>query len=139
MSNDTGISIKAIVLGSIVDLVGTMVISAILGMAFRATMMFGWLPADRMGDWLESPLVFTAVAVPGLATTCLGGFVAGHSAARLSLLHGTIVGGLSIVWGMLLNEAPLGPGLVLGMAMSLPAGTAGGWLAKPPKGGVTDV
>ena len=98
------VSVKALFIGAVVDLALSMVLGIL------AVLAWGRIPASR-----GKPLTATAQAsgpdtgllliflIIGLSSLALGGFVAGKIAGRDHVLHGALLGAVSLAIGMLIG------------------------------------
>ena len=120
------IDIKAVILGFLTDTVATIAISAVLVTAMAST---GIHESDIL-DRMKSPSGLLLSLIFGLGCTMLGGYVAGRVAKRTEAMHGAVVGGISLILGLLMRESgqPLWYDII-GFVAIIPAGMAGGRLA----------
>jgi hypothetical protein len=118
---------KAIVLGVLVDTIGTLVIATILIFAMAAS----GLPADEITARMHGFSGILLMLIFGLGFTLAGGYVAGRTAGQSEILHGAIVAGTGMVLGLFFRETglPLWYEIVSFAAM-VPAGMAGGYIAR---------
>jgi hypothetical protein len=118
---------KAILLGVLADITGTLTVATALFLALAAS---GLPEADiivRMHGFSGLMLML----IIGLNFTLIGGYVAGRTAGRIEILHGAIVAGTGLVLGLFFRE----PGLPLwyetvSFAAMIPIGMAGGYIAR---------
>ncbi len=134
-----GLSLRAIMLGAVVDHVATIFVFLALGF---------WLSADALLEdgeaaeraikelWL-SPAYLLGSMVLGLGCTVLGAFVGARRAGRFFLRHGGWIAVISVALSMVFLIFPsesesLTPVWyeILGWALILPAGLLGGVLAQ---------
>ncbi len=128
------VSIKAVLVGLIVDLAGSLLFGAASGVALGIILAVrGGAGAAQLEAGLESNVwILLSSLVGGCAFTVLGGFVAGRMARQRQLLHGLLVGLASVVVFLLfVSQTPLWYS-VAGMLVTPPAGAAGGFLARRP-------
>ena len=133
------INSKAVLLGILVDIVGSftlglLVIMILLGIYYASK----GIPVDEMETYMKTdiPSIFLTITV-GLYFTFLGGFVAGRVAKSDEVLHASIVG----IAGVLLllffwDESTPGVNLI-GLTFTIPVAMLGGKLsiknsAQPP-------
>ncbi len=121
---------KAVLLGFLVDTVGTLGVAFVLLFAMAARGFSEKEVAARMHG--TSGLLLMLIL--GLGFTVGGGYVAGRKARQEEILHGISVAGLGIVLGFFLRD----PGVPLwyeavSFAAMIPAGMAGGYLARGNK------
>ena len=117
---------KAIALGVISDTVGTLAVAALLFFAMAAA----GIPEAEIRERMRGASGLMLMLILGLGFTMLGGYVSGRSARRGEILHGAIVGGIGLVFGLFLRE----PGLplwyeVISFGVMIPIGMAGGFIA----------
>jgi hypothetical protein len=123
----TNIRFKAIVVGALVDNIGTMFVMMLLMTALASQ----GLSQDEVVARMKSPSGLLLNLIIGLGCTCLGGYVAGRIARRSEVLHGSLVAGAGMVLALFLRESgPPGWYDILGFAGMLPAGMLGGHMAK---------
>jgi hypothetical protein len=131
MTDKKGISIKAIVLGVLADIGGSLVVGIAYGIVLAAIMVIKGIRPEEIGAHLQGPIIEIPSLFIGFGFTLLGGFVAGRVAKQSEILHGAIVGALGIPLGFLVcGSFPLWFNII-SCAGVLPAGMAGGYLAKP--------
>ena len=118
---------KAVLYGFLVDTIGTMAIALVLFSAMSAAGLSETEIAARMHGLSGLLLMF----IFGLGFTLVGGYVAGRTAGREEILHGTTVAGIGLVLGLFLWD-PSFPRWyeVVSFAWMIPAGAAGGQLAQ---------
>jgi hypothetical protein len=131
------ISIKAVVLGAIVDMGATMVAGIAFGIYAMMQIDLINVPKAQVGDavaaFMHGSLVLRGLQfAAGAAASVLGGYVAARVANRDALLNGAlsaflcmVLGVVSIVFGT--NTSPL-PVVVLDIVLSPLFGLAGGSL-----------
>jgi hypothetical protein len=131
----TGLEIKPIVVGVLVDIVGSTVIGVV---AFIATASVDSLsePVDLAAQLGTFGLALLAVV--GLAQTGLGGFVAAHMASLNHFWHGVAVGVISLIFAILVSQLDAGYSMPMwydlaGFLGVVPAAALGGYLAAPRK------
>jgi hypothetical protein len=124
------ISIKAIILGVLTDIGGTFLFSVIFGILAGIAMAVKGITAAEMTERLEQPVFLISNLVIGLIFTLLGGLVAGRIAKRSELLHGGIVGGISIIFSLtFLSSVPVLYNAVA-LPLVIPAAVLGGFIAR---------
>jgi len=131
MTENKKISIKAVVLGCLTDLTGSLALGIVYAVILGIGVAVKGLPPKEFAALLQGPLVLGSGLIIGLGFTFLGGFVAGLVAQRSEVLHGGIVGAVGLVFTLVLLDSsyPLWFN-ILGAAGVVPAGLAGGDLAK---------
>jgi putative membrane protein (TIGR04086 family) len=138
----TGVQIRPIVAGAIVDYVATYILSILYLIFFFMKEPFeGGGPSQEaleraVGEMLSSPEALVALAVIGAFCTALGGYVAGRMAKSDEIKHGALVGVVSLVLGAL-QMAGGGGGHPLpewyglfAYVVAIPAGALGGYFAQ---------
>ena len=134
---------RAVLVGGVVDLFGTIMAGFVLMNAYAITRIAGGAltleDLERNGGldflqmYLGDSLVLVANLLLGLLMTAVGGYVAARLAGGvLPLFHGLLAGVASLVGGFVFFGGGGGaelPGwmLVLGYLLHLPAAVLGGW------------
>ncbi len=126
-----GLKFKAVLLGFLVDTVGTLGVAFVLLFAMAAR----GLSEDEVAARMHGPSGLLLMLILGLGFTVGGGYIAGRTARQEEILHGVSVAGLGIVLGLFLRD----PGVPLwyeavSLAAMIPAGMAGGYLAGERNG-----
>jgi hypothetical protein len=126
MSRGQGIKIVPIIVGVLVQLVGTVATALLLVISLSASGFEDYEIIPRMHSF--SGLMLSVIA--GLGFTAVGGYFAGQMAARRPVLHGTITAAIGLLLTFLCREAglPLWFG-ILSLGGMIPAGMAGGYVA----------
>ncbi|HTT38100.1 MAG TPA: hypothetical protein VMH32_10575 [Burkholderiales bacterium] len=125
---------KAVFLGAVADLGGTMIASIVLFVAFSVLLGASEGSAEQIGAQLQQswPFLMTSMIV-GSGFTVLGGYVAGRIARHSFLKHAFAAGAISFVVGIVLSGSEESPysGLLSLLAYTLhfPLALFGGWLA----------
>jgi hypothetical protein len=121
------IKLKAVIVGAIVDNVGTLFIMLLL----MTALVSQGLSQEEVVARLKSPSGLLLNLIIGLGCTFLGGYVAGRIARRSEVLHGSLVAGAGMVLALLLRESGLPPWYdIIGFAGMLPAGMIGSLMAR---------
>ncbi len=121
------IRFDAVIVGAIVDNIGTTVVMLLLMTALTSTGIAESDALERMKGL--SGLLLTLII--GLGWTMTGGYTAARMAKRDEVLHGILVAAVGIVVGLIFREKSLPLWYqIAGLAAMLPAGMAGGRLAK---------
>lgn len=120
-------NVKAVLLGALVDTVGTLLVATALFVAMSAA----GISEAEIAVRLRGASGLALMLILGLGFTLLGGYVAGRAAGQDELLHGALVAGIGLVLGLLFRDT----GLPLwyeaaGLLAMLPFGMAGGHIAK---------
>jgi len=130
MTDKTGISIKAVVLGFLTDSGGSIVVGIAYGLVICIGLLIKGVPPDKIVTHLHGPVIEIPSLFFGFGCTLLGGYVAGRIAKHSEILHGGLVGALGIPLGFLVcGSLPLWVNIVT-FAGLVPAGLLGGHLAK---------
>ncbi|MCX7049850.1 MAG: hypothetical protein NTX50_30750 [Candidatus Sumerlaeota bacterium] len=136
------ISVKAIAIGVVVDIAGTFGSALLLGIVIGIILVFSSVPqgaplaeASPAVEAVQKtgPLQVISLCL-GLVWTLLGGGLAAWIAGRAPVLHGCIVGAIGLLLSVpavifLPQDAPLWS-RIAGFALTIPAGTFGGYLVK---------
>ena len=121
------IKLKAVIVGAIVDNVGTMVVMLFLMTALASQ----GISQDEVIARMKSQSGLLLNLILGLGCTFLGGYVAGRMARRSEVLHGALVAGIGMVLALIWRESGLPPWYdIIGFAGMLPAGMGGGLYAR---------
>lgn len=134
----TGVRIRPILAGVIVDYVSTAVLGTAYLIAF--SMKGGLENGDRseetINKFLASPENLIILGIIGILCTILGGYVAGRLAEDIEVKHGTLVGLASLVL-VTLQQSLFGESTpfpqwyeVVGYLVTVPAAALGGYLAQ---------
>ena len=132
----TRVSVKAVFIGAVVDIVLSMVLGilAVLVWGFVATSHCMPLTASarELGTNTSLLLIFLVI---GLSTLVLGGFVAGKIAGRDHVLHGSLVGAISLAIGLLIGGSGNPAWFTMTVvALDIPTAIFGALLARRKKG-----
>lgn len=127
----SGIRVKAIVLGVLVDIGGSLISGVGLGIVLAILLLARGGPDLTRLEELESAWWMLATGYClGIAFTLLGGFVAGRVAGEREVLHGALTGGVSALLGIPLSlTAPLWYGVLCFVSVP-PAAMLGARLAR---------
>lgn len=127
--SDRRINWKAVVMGALTDIAGTFAFASLVGiLAAVATDMYH-LSTSEMEARLQSPSSILAMIIIGLAFTVLGGYVAGRVSSTHEVIHGLIVGAISLLIGLAsFGSLPLWYDIV-SLVVVIPCGMLGGWIA----------
>ena len=123
----SGLNWKAVLVGIVVDFVGTLAVGFVAAVIAIAT----GPGLDGPPPQFDEPPVLAALLVVGLALTSFGAFIAARMAGVEHIKHGLAVGVAMLLLGFLL--IPFG-GMplwydVLSILLIVPAGWVGGYLA----------
>ena len=124
------INTKAVALGFLSDIGGSIVLSLMLASAMAGAGMGQNDIIERM----QSTNGLLLNLIMGLGCTVLGGYVAGRVAKREEIRHGVVVAVMSLLLGLFLEFFPEPDSLprwyaLIGYLFIIPAGMAGGHLA----------
>lgn len=123
----SNIRFKAVIVGALVDNLGTMFSVSLLIMALSST---GFQESEVM-DRLKSLSGRLLTLIIGLGWTMLGGYTAARMAKRDEFPHGALVAVVGIVIALVFREEGIPAWFeIIGLVCMLPAGMAGGSLAK---------
>jgi hypothetical protein len=141
MSDERGISTKAVFLGVVTDVGVSLVGGTALGVVLGIALLAQGVAPDELDERMQEPDVLVPGLLFGLAATAFVGFVAGRVAGRSEVLHGGLVGVVGIPLGLVFAAGyPLWFNLA-GFAGVIPCALLGGGLAairRRPSPGSTD-
>lgn len=121
------IRFKAVIAGAFVDNLGTMFSVSLLIMALSLT----GLQESEVAGRLKSLSGLLLTLIIGLGWTILGGYTAARMAKRDELPHGALVAVVGVVIALVFREEGIPVWFeIIGLVCMLPAGMAGGSLAK---------
>ncbi len=121
------ISFKAVFAGAFVDNLGTMFSLSLLILALSST----GLSENDVAERLKTLSGKLLVLIVGMGWTMAGGYTAGRVAKRSELLHGALAAMISITLALLLrDEGKPDWSEIAGLAIMLPIGSAGAYLAR---------
>ena len=137
MSATCRISVKAVGLGALTDIVGSLLAMAAVSLIVSILLGGQDVPAKELERQLQRPGFLVPSLLLGLAFTTLGGFVAGRASGKSEMLHGAIVGSVGLVLSLLLW--PLSPSVppwhaAVALLGGVPLGLLGGYLAATSRG-----
>lgn len=125
-----GIRIKAVILGALVDVGGTLIAGTAFGVAVGILMVVrDGAGATRLAELQTQPWMLASGFFLGVAFSLLGGFVAGKVAQERQTLHGAITGLVTATAGVLLGLSLPPWYLVLGFLATPAAAALGGRFA----------
>ena len=133
----TGVQIRPIISGAVVDYVGTFVGTALyigffyMGDALEENGSPEKAIEDAFQQMISSPEGLLTLFLIGILGTVLGGYVAGRLAKAEEVKHGALVGAVAVVLGLLQSSmgdpSPVPPWYeLLGYILTIPAGALGG-------------
>ena len=124
------INIKALMLGVLADEGGSLTTGAILGVITGIVLASKGVQQNEIQTYLHSPFVLIPSLIIGLGFTVLGGFVAGRVSKSNEVLHGGIVGFITIFFGILFwTTLPLWF-KIIPFTTNVPFGMLGGRIAE---------
>ena len=130
MAQESRISIKALLVGAAVDLVGSSLFGLIWGFCVAVIKAGQGDTFSEKSFYSMEPWALLIVSFIGLCYTALGGYVAAMMAKRSHLLHGAIIGGLSFPLLLVGSSAlPLWYQILSYLGV-IPFGILGGMLAQ---------
>lgn len=121
------IKFKAVLLGALVDNAGTVLLMTVLA----ALLVKSGLSEDEVMARLKSANGLFLGLIIGLSCTIGGSYLAGRMARGAEVLHGALVAVIGMALALVLHQS--GDPLwfdIAGFAAVLPAGMAGGYLAR---------
>ncbi len=131
-----GLNWRAVWVGAVVDVAGSLVMSTIVGVAAICGMLTRGDTPEMIANELPASLALVlCVATGGMLMSLAGGYVSASKAGIAHLHHAVWTGVLSVVLNLLLL-ATLGesgpPWLVASTTLLIvPCAALGGWLAMP--------
>ena len=129
MSESQGISVKAVLVGILADVI----VSFMVGVAIGVALVAQGTPPHAVGERMLEPMGLVLSLVVGLTTTVFGGFVAGRVAGHSEVFHGGLLGALGILLGALfMGSYPLWFNAAV-IGSTIPCAMFGGWLAVSPR------
>jgi len=125
------IDAKAVALGFLADIGGSIALSLMLASAMAGA---GIRQSDIV-ERMQSTSGLLLNLLMGLGCTVLGGYVAGRVAKREGIRHGMVVSVMSLLLGLILEFFPDPDSLprwyaLIGYLFIIPAGMTGGYLAR---------
>ena len=140
----TGVKIRPIIAGAVVDYIGTYVAMILyLAFFFMGDAMKGGAPSEETVEkafqqMISSPEGLITLFLIGVLGTVLGGYVAGRLARSEEVKHGALVGAVSLAVGLIQSSSGARSPVpewyeLLGYALTIPAGALGGSLAEGRK------
>lgn len=140
----TGVQIRPIIIGAVVDYVATSVLVMLYVIVYyvKDPLERGGMPEEAiekaLQEMISSQEGLLALIVIGAFCTALGGYVAGRLAKAEEVKHGALVGAVSLILGAL-QSGMVGEGSpvpywhqLLGYILAIPVGALGGFLAQRP-------
>jgi hypothetical protein len=128
------VNIKAVAIGTAVDIAGSFLLSAVAGLISGIQLArAGLSPAEIQTRLSNSSTVGTIALIGGLLMTLIGGYLAARIAQVDEVRHGTAVGVVGVILGILFMIVfrswanPLWYDLA-GFLLTIPTAAAGGYL-----------
>jgi hypothetical protein len=129
MTDNRGINIKALVLGVLTDVGGSLIVGSALAVIISIILVAQGVPENKLDAHLQGPIILVLSLIIGFGFTILGGFVAGRVSRKSEMMHGGIVGFIGLFFGLLFwASLPLWYN-VLSLLAVVPLGMLGGRLA----------
>ena len=133
MTDNRRINIKAVGLGVLTDVGGSLVLGLMFGVVMVVALAVQGVPQNGVSVRLQEPIFLIPGMIFGFGFTLLGGFVAGRIAKQKQVLHGAIVGAISLLFGLpFWTSIPMWYNL-LALAGGIPLGMLGGYIARPSR------
>jgi hypothetical protein len=130
-----GIRWRAIVFGLSADFLATISAGLVLSIVAGAILLLRGRPLSEIRQLHFEPPFLAVLLASMVGATFLGGYVAGRTAGAAHLLHGIVMGLLSLLVGKLLTTATYAAWFdFLATWLALPAAVAGTLLAKARAG-----
>ncbi len=137
----TGVKIRPIIVGAVVDYIGTYVAMVLylalffMGDALKEGGASQEAVEKAFHQMISSPEGLITLFLIGVLGTVLGGYVAGRLAKTEEVKHGALVGAVSLALGILQSGSGAGSPVphwyeLLGYALTIPAGALGGSLVQ---------
>lgn len=127
MPKPSNIKLKAVLLGVIVDNMGTLFLMTLLASALAST----GIPEDEVTARMKSTNGLLLGLILGLGCTFLGGYVAGRTAKQNEVLHGALVAAVGMLIAFIFRESGIPAWFdIIGFGAMLPVGIAGGKTAE---------
>lgn len=133
MTESLRICPRAVVLGVLTDIVGSVVAMTAVGLIVGAVLDADGVPQEALELQMHRPGFLVPSMLLGLGFTTLGGFIAGRVSGRLEVIHGAIVGAACLIVGILLwpFSTPASPWYTaVSLLGCVPVGVLGGYLAR---------
>ncbi len=135
MSNEKKLNIKAIIVGWLVDTLGSIIAGIFIGIAAGVIMMAKGIAPEQIAEELSNSTAIQNISLfVGLSFTFLGGYIAAFIAKADELKHALIVGILSLIISLLFTAAQTtDPIWYLISFFGIPFAVLGGYLRKITK------
>jgi hypothetical protein len=132
MIDSRRISLRAVVLGTLTDIVGSLAAMTVVGLIVGAALDADGVPQEALELQMHRPGFLVPSMLLGFGFTALGGFIAGRVSGKLEVVHGALVGSACLIVGILLwpLSAPASPWYTaVSLVGCVPLGLLGGYLA----------
>ncbi|MFA5148228.1 MAG: TIGR04086 family membrane protein [Candidatus Omnitrophota bacterium] len=141
MGSERPIKIKALALGILAYIGGSLVFGSILGLAMGIILTAQGVSANEMNARIWGPILNL---INGFGSAVLGGFVAGRIAKQKQVLHGAIVGAIVVVTWIILGffsgeSFPLAWHNIVLFVGVVPFGMLGGRVAENTRKKINDM
>jgi hypothetical protein len=124
------LSVKALAIGVCVDLFGSALFGALIGIVLRGAISGRGGPPGRPAEASAGMVLFLGVdLIGGLGFTILGGLAAGRIAGEGEILHGALIGIPSLILGLAFGGSEPTWFQLTSLILVVPAGALGGLLA----------
>ncbi len=138
MRENGGISIKALALGALTDIGGSLIFGFALGLIVIVVWLAQGIPLNQLAGREKDPILVVPVLIAGWGFTLLGGFVAGRVAKKSEVMHGGLVGLIAVLTGICFwGSTPLWYGIVSLLGV-IPFGMAGGRLSVVKRSSISN-
>jgi hypothetical protein len=137
MTGSRQISFKAVTLGVLTDVLGSLTVMTTVGLIVGLALGAQDVPQVELELQMQRPGFLVPSLLLGLGFTTLGGFVAGRVSGRFEMIHGGLVGSVCLIVGILLWPVSASvPAwyMVVSLLGSVPLGLLGGYLAGNTRG-----
>lgn len=130
MANNRRINIKAVVLGVLMDEGGSLLIGALMGVITGIVLAAKGAQQNEIQTLLHGPYFLIPGLIIGVGFTVLGGFVAGRVSKNNEVMHGGVVGFITIFFGLLFWTVVPRWYFIISLIGNVPFGMLGGRLAE---------
>ena len=131
MGNRSNLNIRAIGIGVLVDIGGTIVAALIFAIVYSIILsQQGYSPDEIESMMTTSSFVYFVGLILGLGCTVLGGFVCGRITKREEVKHSALVGLVGLVLALLSTGGPEPIWYqIIGVILTVPLAVVGGYIA----------
>ena len=117
-----GSPVKAVLLGALVDIVGTLVVGTLVAVTYGASLAASGASVEEIAAMSSDVPVDSWLFIVGLLVGCgfslLGGYVCARIAKRSEYKLGCILGGISVVAGLLMAMGEVSLAIDLGLILA---------------------